>query len=129
MRFNAFAHIHMMYLDGRPVLYIAYEATRFSAARFLPKTTKEAVWEAILKCWSTVYTVLPQHIMVDEGTQLRKVFAELSALHDVELVKSGFQSHNSVSIGERYHKPLRDTYRKLKLDHPSLQRQVFLPWQ
>ncbi len=64
--------------------------------------------------------------MLDEGSQFRKLFAELSALYDVELGRSGIQSHNSLGIGERYHKPLRDTYRKLKLGHPTMQRQLFL---
>ena len=65
VRFNARAYIDIMYLDGRPVLHIVDEATRFSAARFLPKTTTDAVWEAIIMCWSSVYTGLPHYIMVD----------------------------------------------------------------
>jgi len=120
------AYIDIMYLEGRPVLHIVDAATRFSAARFLTKVSTESVWEAIIMCWSSVYTGLPHCIRVDEGTQFRKIFAELSALHDVEIKKSGIQSHNSLGVGERYHKPLRDTYRKLKLDHPSMQRQVLL---
>ena len=86
-----------MYLDGRPVPHIFDEATRFSAARFLPKTTTDAVWEEILMCSSTVYNGLPQYIMADEDIQFREIFAELSALHDFEL-KSGIQSHNSLSV-------------------------------
>ena len=54
------------------------------------------------------------------------MFAELAALHDINLEKSGIQSHDSVSVGERYHKPLRDTYRKLKIDQQSMQRQLLL---
>lgn len=64
--------------------------------------------------------------MVEEGVQFRNKFAELSGLHDVKLEKKGIQLHNSLRVGERYHKPLRDTYRKLKLDHPSMQRQALL---
>ena len=64
--------------------------------------------------------------MVDEGSQFRNTFAELTAIHDVQLEKSGIQSHNSLGIGERHHKPLRDTYRKLKFDHPKMQRQVLV---
>ena len=126
VRFNARAYIDIMYLDGKPVLHIVDEATRFSAARFLPRVSTDAVWDSIILCWSSVYTGLPHYIMVDEGSQFRKIFAELAALHDVTLEKSGVQSHHSLGIGERYHKPLRDTYRKLKLDHPSMQRQVLL---
>ena len=126
VRFNARAYIDIMYLDGKPVLHIVDEATRFSAAKFLTKVSTDSVWEAMIMCWSSVYTGLPHNIMVDEGSQYRKIFAELSALHDVNLEKSGVQSHHSLGVGERYHKPLRDTYRKLKLDYPSMQRQVLL---
>ncbi len=37
VRFNAEAYIDIIYLDSRPVLHIVDSATRFSAARFLPK--------------------------------------------------------------------------------------------
>ena len=105
VRFNARAYIDIMYLDGKPVLHIVDEATRFSAARFLPKVSTDAVWDSLILCWSSVYTGLPHHVMVDEGSQFRKIFAELSALHDVKLEQSGVQSHHSLGIGERYHKP------------------------
>ena len=64
--------------------------------------------------------------MVEEGSQFRKIFAELLALHDVKLEKSGVQYHHSLGVGERYHKLLRVMYRKLKLDPQSAQRQVLL---
>ena len=115
-----------MYLDGKPVLHIVDEATRFSAARFLPKMSTDAIWDSLLLCWSSVYIGLPDNITVDEGSQFRKIFAELAALHDVNIEKSGVESHKSLGIGERYHKPLRDTYRKLQLDYPSMQRQLLL---
>ena len=126
LRFNAEAFIHIMYLDGRPVLHLFDAATRFSAARFPPKISTESVWETIIMCWYSVYTGLPHCIRVDDGSQFRKIFAELASLHQVEIKKSGTESHNSLGICERYHKPLRGTYRKLKLDHPSVQPQVLL---
>ena len=120
-------HISILCIStASPSFHIVDEATRFSAARFLPKVSTDAVWDSLILCWSSVYTGLPHHVMVDEGSQFCKIFAELSALHDVKLEQSGVQSHHSLGIGERYHKPLRDTYRKLKLDHPSMQRQVLL---
>ena len=101
VRFNARALIDIMYLDGKPALHIVDEVTRFSAARFLAKMSTEAVQEAIVLCWSSVYTGLPDNIIVDEGSQFRKLFAELAVLHDVNLEKSGVESHNSLGIGER----------------------------
>ena len=126
IRFNSRVYIDIMYLDGRPVLHIVDKSTRFSAARFLTKMTTDAVWEAIVLCWSSIYTGLPESGMVDEGAQFRNVFAKLTALHDIKMEKSGIQSHNSLGVGERYQKPFRDTYLKLKLDHPSMQRQIIL---
>ena len=120
IRFNARVYIDIMYLDGRPVLHIADEATRFSTVRFLPKISTDAVWDAIVLCWSSVYTGLPQNMMVDEGSQFRKVFARLASIHDVNVEKRGVESHNSLGIGEMYHKPLRDIFRNLKLDHPKM---------
>ena len=125
-RFNARVYIDITYLDGRPVPHIVDGATRFSAARFLPKMNKESLWVAIIMCWTSLRTGLPYSILVDEGSQFRKILAKLGALHDVNIEKSGIESHNSLRIGESYHKPLRDTYRKLKLDYPSMQRQLLL---
>ena len=68
-----------------------------------------------------MYTGLPDKITVDDSSQFRKTFAELAALHDVNIEKSGVEAHNSLGIGEQYHKPLRDTYWILKLDYPSMQ--------
>ena len=115
-----------MYLDGHPVLHMVDEATRFSSARFLPKVSTDAVWDAIVLCWSSVYTGFSYTIAVDEVSQFRKVFAELTAIHDVNVQKSGVESHNSLGVGERHHKPLHDIYRKPKIDHPKLQRQILL---
>ena len=126
VRHNARACTDVMYLDGKPVLHIVDEATRFSAARFLPRMSTDAIWDSIVLCRPRVYTGLPDKIMVDEGSQFHKIFAELASLHDFYIEKSGVEAHNNPGIGERYHKPLGDTYRKLKLDYPSMQRQVFL---
>ena len=72
VRFNSRVYIDIMYLDGRPVLHIVDESTRFSAARLLTKMTTDAVWEAIVMCWSSDYTGLPKCIMVDEGGPISK---------------------------------------------------------
>ena len=86
------------------------------------KISTEAVWDAIVLCWSSVCTGLLQNMMVDEGSQFRKVFAELSSIHDVNVEKSSVESHNGLGIGESYQKPLRDILRNLKLDHPKMQK-------
>ena len=126
VRFNSRVYLDIMYIEGRPVLHLVDEATRSSAARFLTKVSTDAVWDSIILCWSSVYTGMPNMFIVDEGSQFRKTFAELATLEDITINKSGVEAHHALGIGERYHKPLRDTYLKLKVDHPSLQRQMLL---
>ncbi len=94
IRFNSRVYIDIMYIDGIPVLHIVDEATCFSAARFLPNVSTDAVWDAIFFCWSTIYTGLPLYVTVDEDAQFRNTFDDLSAIHAIELEKAGVQSHN-----------------------------------
>ncbi len=90
-----------MYIDVRLAFNIVEEATRFSSARFLTKVSTDSVWESIVLSWSSIYTGLPQTIMVDEGAQFRKIFAELAATLDITIEKSGVQSHNSLGTPAR----------------------------
>lgn len=108
VRFNSRTYIDVMYIDGKSVLRIGDPATRFSAATFLLKLSAEAIRDAFVMCWSSVYTGVPHFIMTDEGSKFREVFAGLSKIHDVALKKSGMQSHNSFGVGEWCHKPLRE---------------------
>ena len=62
----------------------------------------------------------PHKFMIDQGSQFQKTLAELASLHDVTVEQTGTQSHNPMGIGERYHAPLRDTYLKLRQDHPNM---------
>ncbi len=119
------AHGHHVFRQ-RPVLYLVDAATRFSEAHFLPNVSTDSVWESIILCCPSVYTGLSNCFRIDERAQYRQKFADLWSLHDIQIKKSGIQSHNSLGVGEMYHIPLQNTYRKLKLVHPSLQRQVLL---
>ena len=68
-----------MHIEGDYVQHLVDEATRFSAAKFVGKrVTTEKVWEAIIKCRSSVYTGMPHTIAVDEDTQHRDFFGEIS---------------------------------------------------
>ena len=59
--------------------------------------------------------------MVDESSQFRRTFAKDATLHHLNLQKTPVESHSSMVIGEGFHNSLRDTYRKLKVDYPSIQ--------
>ena len=65
VRLNSSMYMDIVYLDVRPVLHLFDEATRFSAARFLANMTTDSVWDAILIFWSSIYTELPNTMLVD----------------------------------------------------------------
>lgn len=51
---------------------------------------------------------------VDQGLQFQASFVIVGRASGVDVAKSGIESHNAVSIGESYHHPLRNTFRKLR---------------
>ena len=74
---------------GGPVLYLADEATRFSAAAFISFVITESVQETILKLWTNVYTGILNKQVFDEGSRFRDAFVEIWEVHYVEWKKSG----------------------------------------
>ena len=65
-------------------------------------------------------------IAADEGIRHRDIFGELSTIYDINCQKIGTESHNSFSISERYHDPLRKAFLRLREDDPSLKNDVLL---
>lgn len=53
-----------------PVLHIVGEVTRFSAARFRTNVSTADKLEALQRCWSFVYTGMPNRISVGQTSQL-----------------------------------------------------------
>jgi len=63
---------------------------------------------------------------VDQGSNFGPLFANIAANCKVPVNHTEIQSHNSLGVGERYHEPVRTTFRKLKLDFPQEKVQVLL---
>lgn len=97
-RFNKPVIMDIIYIASRPVLHMVEDETKFSAAAFLRN-----------------------RFLVDQGSQLGKShpFAEIVEIHNVELQATGTEAHSSLGLGERYHQPLHNTYRKLTMDYPK----------
>ena len=73
-----------------------------------------------------MYTGRPHTIAVDQSSQHCEIFEELSKMYDIDVHKSGTESHNSLGISDRYHVPLRKIFLKLREDHPNLKKDVQL---
>ena len=117
--FNERIILDIMYMRDKPVLHIVDEGTRFTAARFLSSVSTKAVWDAILQCWAYIYTGLPNRMLVDQGKAFTGVFIDISKMSDVAVEATGIQAHSSLNVGERYHHPLRQTYRKILIENPT----------
>ena len=115
-----------MYLEGKPVLHIVDEGTRFSAARFVSDVSTMTIWKTILTCSATIYTGLPRKILVDQGSQFGDLFISLGAVSNVEARRTGIESHNSLGLSERYHQPLRNTFRKVRIAYTDKARKTLL---
>ena len=126
VKFNERLMMDIMYLDGQPVLHIVDEGTRFSAAKFLEDLSAKSVWFAFCECWSNVYTGLPHKFLVDQGSSFMGVFVNIASLTGVEVQRTGVEAHSSLGIAERYHHPLRNTYKKLRMDFPNTPQRIIL---
>ena len=117
-RFNERVLLDIITIDGKPILYIVDEGTRFSAARFVPDVSTTTIWSIILHWWATIYTGLPNRMLVDQGTNFGDAFKTLGALANISVDSTGAEAHSSLGLGERYHQPLWQTFRKIMAAHP-----------
>lgn len=118
----------IMYIDSCPVLHILDEGTRFSSARFIPIQSTTSIWKTMRKCWASIYTDLPNRIMVYQGSAFGKgaIFAETAAQSNVEFETNRVEKHSSLGLGEHYHQLLRNTFQKLILEHPYAPKDLIL---
>jgi transposase InsO family protein len=123
--FNKELKLDLMYLalEGKqiPTLTIIDAGTTFSAASFLTEATSKAVWDAVLKCWTTMYTGFPTSMLTDQGSLFTS--SDWHAACDtakIQLRHTGTESHNSLGTGERYHGPLRRIFKKVSDEYPSV---------
>jgi hypothetical protein len=105
---------------SRPLLHVDVE-TNFSSAMFLSNESTEAVWDAFMQCWATVYVGLPDVFRVDAGSAFTcELFQRLSSSHGINLQYSGVESHNSIGTGETLHSTLRRVYNRMISENPDI---------
>ncbi len=76
----------------------------------------------MLASWATIYTGLPNRI--DQGRNLGDLFLHIAAISNFKVESTGIEAHGSIGIGERYHQPMRQTFRKIKLDYSRADRDL-----
>lgn len=58
-------------------------------------------------------------MLVEQGSYFGSTFANMGAHSSVEVQRTGINAHCSLGLGERYHQPVRNTYRKIMIEHPQ----------
>ena len=83
--FNREVSMNIIYIEGKQVLYITDEATRVSMVYFLTSISPTSIWDAIVKCWASIYTGLTSSIVTDIGTYRTKNFINRAAMNDIKI--------------------------------------------
>ena len=111
LHFNATIIVDIFYIEGRPVLHIVDEATRYQAGRWLQNMTSKHTWDTIRACWIDTYLGPPDQITTDAGKNfIGKEFNQLANTVGTKVKIVPVEAHNSIGIVERYHSLIRRAY-------------------
>ena len=118
----------IMYIDSMLILHIVYESTRFSAQPDCSPMSAPRTSRTPFCCWASIYTSLPNRILVDQGSNLNKgeIVVSLAVRANAKVQGTGIEAHSSVGIREWYHEPVRTTFRKIVLVYPNVDKVLLL---
>ncbi len=126
--FNNEVRLDLMFVeDWKAVLHAEGAGTNFQPAVFAPKEDSATVWNCFLVCWVHCLAGFPRKILVDQGTVFSShEFKTLCASNEVELRRTGVESHPRLRSGETHHHPLRRLFQKVAAENPTVPRDVVL---
>ena len=125
--FNYSIIVDIFYINGKPVLHVVDEATRYQAGRWLNSMSAKTVWEMLRACWIDTYLGPPDVITTDAGTNFdSNEFAQMAANVGTKVKIVPVEAHNSVGIVERYHGPVRRAYQIITSEVPGINKDVAL---
>ncbi len=117
--FNHEIEVDLRWIDGDPVLHIIDRGTRYSVDKFMESETSEHTWDLIMEFWVTVFTGYPYVISHDQGPQFTAEHFQVNCSQlGIVSKETPTQSHNSLSLCERYHSLIKRVYKKLKRWQP-----------
>ncbi len=67
--FNYNVIVDIMYIEGKPILHLVDEATRFQAGQWLKNISAAHVWDQLRLCWIDIYLGHPDFVTADAGKQ------------------------------------------------------------
>lgn len=113
--FNHEVIMDIMYIQGRTVLHVVDRGTHFQAARFLNGDSAEEVWHTFMEMWTLTYLGAPDNLKHDQVPQIiSNKLQAMAAEAGITCRPVGVEAPHQMSVGERYHAPLRKTFLKLQ---------------
>lgn len=127
VEFNHSIIVDVMYIDGKPVLHIVDEATRFNAACWLANISSKHIWDMIRMIWIDMYLGPPDFIVTDAGKNFTsKEFAQHATSIGTIVATVPVEAHWSIGTVERYHAVLRRSYEIIKEELPEASPEIAL---
>ncbi len=119
--------IDIFYIEGKPIIHVVDEATRYQAARWLKSVSAEAIRSALHLCWIYVYLGPPAFSVHDAGTAMfaKEFQANAEYLH-IPTKTIAVEAAQSLSVVERYHVPIKKAYRRIMYEAPRLEKAAAL---
>eukprot|EP00171_Calliarthron_tuberculosum_P005221 IDg5221t1 len=132
VRFNQRIILDVMFLSDdegkkKPVLHIVDAGTKFQAAAFLKNSSTQCIWTTFMHIWSLMYIGFPESMLTDEGSVFTSdIWKYTCEVHDIQLIHTGTESHNSMGAGETYHAILRRIYNKVRMEFKGIEAESAL---
>uniref|UniRef100_A0A093UYI9 Transposon Ty1-NL2 Gag-Pol polyprotein n=1 Tax=Talaromyces marneffei PM1 TaxID=1077442 RepID=A0A093UYI9_TALMA len=118
--FNHSIIVDIMYINGKPVLHVVDEATRFNAAHWLDNISAKATWTTLRIMWIDMYLGPPDFIVTDAGKNFTsKEFSQNALSMNITVTTVPVEAHWSIGTVERYHAVLRRSYEIMKKELPG----------
>ncbi|RAL58472.1 hypothetical protein DID88_005176 [Monilinia fructigena] len=109
--FNHSIIVDVMYINGKPVLHIVDEGTRFQAAQWLDNVSAKHTWDKLRMCWIDTYIGPPDYIVHDAGKNfVAKEFIDSADAMGTATKSVPVEAHWSVGLVERCHYFIRRAY-------------------
>lgn len=117
-----------MWIDGDPIRHIIDRDTRYSVAKYITKKqTSENLSNIIIKFSISAFTGFPNIIDVDRQCAFRsKIFKPTCNQLGIHAKITPIESHNFLSICERYYSVIRQVFCRIKADHTTPPKKVCL---
>ena len=125
--FNCNVIVDILYIEGKPVLHIVDESTRFQAGRWLENISAKHVWDQLRSCWIDTYLGPPDLITTDAGKQFTsREFKQYAANMGTIIKTVPVEAHHSIGLVERYHGPLRRVFTIITTEIPGINPEMAL---